>query len=64
MQTHRGRMLRIDFTAEDLNRFRVAGQPDPLWETVLSLMRLQDRSAALVFDPWRREVRAGLPGPG
>ncbi|MCL8013498.1 winged helix-turn-helix domain-containing protein [Streptomyces sp. AS02] len=57
-------MLRIDFTAEDLNRLRVAGEPDPLWETVLSLMRLQDRSAALVFDPWRREVRAGLARAG
>ncbi|KUM81162.1 winged helix-turn-helix transcriptional regulator [Streptomyces sp. ISL-22] len=57
-------MLRIDFTAEDLNRLRVAGEPDPLWETVLSLMRLQDRSAALVFDPWRREVRAALARAG
>ncbi|MFG2556210.1 ArsR/SmtB family transcription factor [Streptomyces sp. NPDC048581] len=57
-------MLRIDFTAEDLNRLRVAGEPDPLWETVLSLMRLQDRSASLVFDPWRREVRAALARKG
>ncbi|MGW6911919.1 ArsR/SmtB family transcription factor [Streptomyces sp. NPDC054940] len=57
-------MLRIDFTAEDLNRLRVAGEPDPLWETVLSLMRLQDRGASLVFDPWRREVRAALARKG
>ncbi|MER7371545.1 ArsR/SmtB family transcription factor [Streptomyces lanatus] len=57
-------MLRIDFTAEDLNRLRVAGEPDPLWETVLSLMRLQDRSAAVVFDPWRREVRTALARAG
>lgn len=49
-------MLRIHFTAEDLTRVRLAGAPDPLWETVLSLFRLRTRSAPLVFDRWRRET--------
>ncbi|OAH10298.1 helix-turn-helix domain-containing protein [Streptomyces jeddahensis] len=57
-------MLRIDFTAEDLGRLRVAGEPDPLWEITLSLHLLQNRQAAVVFDPWRREVRAGLARAG
>ncbi|WP_455359341.1 ArsR/SmtB family transcription factor [Streptomyces sp. SYSU K21746] len=53
-------MLRIHFSTEDLNRLRVATEPDPLWETVLSLHLLQNRESALTFDPWRREVRAAL----
>ncbi|MEV6304574.1 winged helix-turn-helix domain-containing protein [Actinoplanes sp. NPDC051861] len=46
-------MLRIHFTAEDLGRVRVQAQPDPLWETVLSLFRLQDRGVPLAFHEWR-----------
>ncbi|MFE6972824.1 ArsR/SmtB family transcription factor [Streptomyces sp. NPDC057682] len=57
-------MLRIHFTSEDLTRLRVATGPDPMWELVLSLHLLQNRQAALVFDPWRREVRAGLARAG
>ncbi|MDJ0464444.1 winged helix-turn-helix domain-containing protein [Streptomyces sp. H27-C3] len=57
-------MLRIHFSTEDLNRLRVAAQPDPLWEIVHSLHLLQNRQAALVFDPWRREVRAALTRAG
>ncbi|MEV5610565.1 winged helix-turn-helix domain-containing protein [Streptomyces sp. NPDC052225] len=57
-------MLRIAFTAEDLGRLRVAPDADPLWEIVLSLHLLQNRQAAVVFDPWRREVRAGLARAG
>ncbi|MDX3849443.1 winged helix-turn-helix domain-containing protein [Streptomyces sp. AK02-01A] len=57
-------MLRIYFTSEDLNVLRVAARPDPLWEIVLSLHLLQNRQAALVFDPWRREVRAAIARAG
>ena len=49
-------MLRIHFTAEDLSRVRLAGAPDPLWETVLTLFRLRSRNTPLVFDGWRREA--------
>ncbi|WP_028813564.1 ArsR/SmtB family transcription factor [Streptomyces flavidovirens] len=57
-------MLRIHFTTEDLNRLRVAARPDPLWEIVNSLHLLQNRQGALVFDPWRREVRAAIARAG
>ncbi|MET7710813.1 winged helix-turn-helix domain-containing protein [Micromonospora sp. NPDC005413] len=46
-------MLRIHFTAGDLGRVRLAGEPDPLWETVLSLFRLRRPGPALVFGRWR-----------
>ncbi|SKC71168.1 helix-turn-helix domain-containing protein [Krasilnikoviella flava] len=51
-------MLTIDLSAEDLTRLRAPGRPDPMWDTVLSLHLLQNRQAALAFDPWRRQVRA------
>ncbi len=57
-------MLRIEFTTQDLNRLRVAGDVHPLWETVLSLQLLQNQHAALTFDPWRRRVRAALTRSG
>ncbi|QNS06391.1 winged helix-turn-helix domain-containing protein [Streptomyces xanthii] len=57
-------MLRIEVTGEDLARLRVAPDTDPLWEIVLSLHLLQNRQAAVVFDPWRREVRAALARSG
>ncbi|NGO81778.1 winged helix-turn-helix transcriptional regulator [Streptomyces sp. YC504] len=57
-------MLRIAFGREDLGRLRVAPDADPLWELVLSLHLLQNRQSAVVFDPWRREVRAGLVRAG
>ncbi|MGW5667190.1 ArsR/SmtB family transcription factor [Micromonospora sp. NPDC003776] len=47
-------MLRIHFTAEDFGRVRVLSQPDPMWETVLSIFRLRDRGLPLVFHHWRR----------
>ncbi|MFI6436291.1 ArsR/SmtB family transcription factor [Streptomyces sp. NPDC050759] len=35
-----------------------------MWEVVLSLHLLQNRHAALVFDPWRRQVREDLARAG
>ncbi|MFE6104870.1 DUF5937 family protein [Streptomyces laurentii] len=49
-------MLRIHFTSDDLATVRIARSPDPLWEIVCSLFRLQAREGALAFDPWRRTV--------
>ena len=57
-------MLRIQFTSRDLNRLRVSPGPDPLWEVALTLHLLQNRQAALVFDPWRREVRTAIARAG
>jgi DNA-binding transcriptional ArsR family regulator len=53
-------VLRIHLTAEDLARIRLAERPDPMWETVLSFIRLRDRRAPHVHGPWRDEVRRRL----
>ncbi|MFI6939022.1 DUF5937 family protein [Streptomyces sp. NPDC050418] len=47
-------MLRIHFTGSDLENIRLARRPDPLWEIVCSLCRLQAREGPIAFDPWRR----------
>ncbi|MFF2899095.1 helix-turn-helix domain-containing protein [Streptomyces sp. NPDC057966] len=52
-------MLRIHFTGRDLENVRLARRPDPLWEIVCSLCRLQNPEGALAFDPWR-QVAGGL----
>ncbi|MER5213778.1 helix-turn-helix domain-containing protein [Streptomyces sp. NPDC002838] len=57
-------MLRIGFGTDDLSRLRVAAGSDFMWEVVLSLHLLQNRQAALVFDPWRRQVREDLARAG
>ncbi|WP_433364700.1 hypothetical protein ACQPZX_34440 [Actinoplanes sp. CA-142083] len=49
-------MLRIHFTPADLVRVRIAAEPDPLWETVLSLFRLRRRGPTLAFGRWRRHA--------
>ncbi|MFE2929792.1 hypothetical protein [Streptomyces sp. NPDC059278] len=46
-------MLRIHFTGRDLENVRLARRPDPLWEIVCSLCRLQNPEGALAFDPWK-----------
>ncbi|WP_079074992.1 ArsR/SmtB family transcription factor [Streptomyces atriruber] len=47
-------MLRIHFSSGDLARTRIAEEPDPLWETVLSLQQLREKSREPVLDGWRR----------
>ncbi|WP_233712304.1 helix-turn-helix domain-containing protein [Kribbella turkmenica] len=51
-------MLRIHFTPRDLARVTVAATPAPLWEVLLSLHMLQHSDGRLVFEDWRRHVRA------
>ncbi|GAA2605353.1 ArsR/SmtB family transcription factor [Paractinoplanes durhamensis] len=52
-------MLRIFFTPEDIGRVRIAGEPDPMWETVFSVFRLQRPGPAPIYGPWREHaVRA------
>jgi DNA-binding transcriptional ArsR family regulator len=51
-------VLRIHFTPRDLTRVTVAATPAPLWEVLLSLHMLQQSDGRLVFDDWRRHVRA------
>ncbi|MFD6436752.1 DUF5937 family protein [Streptomyces venezuelae] len=56
-------MLRVHFTGSDLANVRLARRPDPLWEIVCSLCRLQTREGALAFGPWRR-MAVGLVRQG
>ncbi|HEY3511855.1 MAG TPA: winged helix-turn-helix domain-containing protein [Kribbella sp.] len=51
-------MLRIHFTPRDLTRVTVATRPAPLWEVLLSLHMLQHSEGRLIFEDWRRRVRA------
>ncbi|MFG2112155.1 ArsR family transcriptional regulator [Streptomyces sp. NPDC048718] len=54
-------MLRIHFTGEDLARVRIAPEPDPMWELLLSLHRLRRRDAGVLFGPWLRESLPRVP---
>ncbi|WP_128376482.1 ArsR/SmtB family transcription factor [Streptomyces cavernae] len=54
-------MLRIHFTDGDLARVHLAREPDPVWETLLSLNQLTaPRRGLPVFAHWRRTARAKL----
>ncbi|MFF3096603.1 ArsR/SmtB family transcription factor [Streptomyces cyaneofuscatus] len=57
-------MLRIHFTAQDLEYVRIARSSDPLWEIVCSVCRLQTDEGRLAFGPWRRAVAPLLRGGG
>ncbi|MBW1602458.1 helix-turn-helix transcriptional regulator [Streptomyces sp. JJ66] len=57
-------MLELSFSDRALARLRVAKSVDPMWEIALSLHLLQNQEEALVFGPWRREVRAALQAAG
>lgn len=52
----RGFVLRVHFTAGDMARTRVADGPDPLWESVLILHKLQTRNQEPELADWRRRV--------
>ncbi|MEU0688829.1 ArsR/SmtB family transcription factor [Streptomyces uncialis] len=62
-RTSKGReeVLRVHFTPDDLARVRIAPQPDPLAETILSLHALQaaDKHGVALYG-WRERTRAGL----
>ncbi|WP_329281524.1 ArsR/SmtB family transcription factor [Streptomyces sp. NBC_01451] len=53
-------MLRIHFTDQDLQNIRIAPRPDPLWELVCSVCRLQTRQGPLDFGPWRHRAYTQL----
>ncbi|MQA11178.1 MAG: helix-turn-helix domain-containing protein [Pseudonocardiaceae bacterium] len=50
-------MLRIHFDADDLARVRTAPGPDPLWELVLSLNKLQSPNGGGRYAEWRTRAR-------
>ena len=47
-------MLRIHFESEDLTRTTVASSGDVLWEILLSLHTLQERTGDIAFGDWRK----------
>ncbi|MGW3662372.1 ArsR/SmtB family transcription factor [Streptomyces sp. NPDC005141] len=53
-------MLRIHFTSHDLQNIRVARQPDPLWELICGVCRLETGQGPLDFGHWRRAARERL----
>nr|WP_241267416.1 winged helix-turn-helix domain-containing protein [Streptomyces scabichelini] len=55
--------MRVHFTAADLVRTRVSDGADPLWETVLSLHRLRDKSPDPALATWRRSRHGARQGP-
>ncbi|MER5406406.1 helix-turn-helix domain-containing protein [Streptomyces sp. NPDC002769] len=55
-------MLRIHFTSYDLQNIRVARQPDPLWELMCSVCRLEAGQGPLEFGHWRRSVSQRFAG--
>jgi DNA-binding transcriptional ArsR family regulator len=50
----------VHFSAEDLARTTIAAEPDPLWELVLSLHKLQQPRSPDRLAGWREHARAGL----
>lgn len=56
--------LRIHFTAGDLSRTRLAARPDPLWEIICSLHRLQTRAGYAGYARWHRQIRPDLERAG
>lgn len=55
-------VLRINFTADDLGRLRLARATDWMWEVVLSLHLVQSREMRMVFDPWRLHLTSHSSG--
>ncbi|MEU8252510.1 transcriptional regulator, partial [Nonomuraea sp. NPDC048916] len=53
-------MLRIHFTPADLTRVSLATRPDPLWETVFSLHRLQTSQGRWAYADWYRATQDTL----
>src|SRR5690606_7169503 len=53
--------LRVVFMREDLQRVRIADQPDLMWELVQSLHQVQERVPAPHYATWHRECSPGAP---
>lgn len=50
----------FQFSAEDISRIRLAPGVNVMWEVVLSVQRLQNRSGEHTYDRWRALVRSRL----
>lgn len=56
-------VLRIHFTPDDMGRVRMAGAPDPMWETVFSVFRLRQPGPGLIFGQWREHALRAVRRP-
>jgi DNA-binding transcriptional ArsR family regulator len=57
-------MLSVVFTSQDLAKTCLAAELDPMWEILLSLHLVRQRSCPPLFAEWRRQARADLPAEG
>jgi DNA-binding transcriptional ArsR family regulator len=57
-------VLRMVFGRRDLERVRVAGAADPLWELVLAMQMVQTRAVSEPFVAWRQATGHRLGGVG
>ncbi|KOU64051.1 ArsR family transcriptional regulator [Streptomyces sp. MMG1533] len=57
-------MLRVHFSETDLARTRLCPAPDPLWDIVVSLHRLQTRQGRRRYAEWHRTTRERLRQKG
>ncbi|MBP2329157.1 hypothetical protein JOF56_009542 [Kibdelosporangium banguiense] len=55
-------MLNLIFEREDLQRVRLAGRADPMWELVLSLQKAQMGNLPAPFARWRQDISVGVTG--
>ena len=53
-------VLRIRFTVDDICNTRIVDAPDPLWEIVASLHRLQTSAGREKYAEWHRQVRRDM----
>lgn len=54
--------LRVVFDRDDLQRVRIAAQPDPMWELVLSLHRAREQQTPGRYEAWREQARLRVRG--
>ncbi len=57
-------MLRLEFSAADLGRVRVANAPHPLWELILSINSLQSPALPARYWDWRATVFSAAQANG
>lgn len=55
-------MLKVVFEREDVQRVRLAGKADPMWELILGLQKAQKDELPAPFAGWRQEIAGRVSG--
>jgi DNA-binding transcriptional ArsR family regulator len=55
-------MLKVVFEREDVQRVRLAGKADPMWELILGLQKAQTDELPAPFAGWRQEIAGRVSG--